>query len=71
MQDGDLHTDWERLLPLWRAKEPVIDKFVKMRFGIPLFFERSVIEITPVRVTLWADGDTGAAPQVFELDRVG
>jgi hypothetical protein len=71
VHDGDLHTDWERLLPLWRAKEPVIDKFVKMRFGIPLFFERSVIEIAPVRVTYWTAGDTAAAPQVFELAGAG
>ena len=67
VHDGDLHTDWERVLPLWRAKEPVIDKFVKMRFGIPLFFERSVIEIAPTRVLYWADGRTDAAPIVTEL----
>jgi general stress protein 26 len=65
--DGDLHTDWERLLPLWRAKEPVIDKFVKMRFGIPLFFERSVIEIAPARVLYWKGGRTDAPPVVTEL----
>lgn len=67
VRDGDLHTDWEELLPLWRAKEPVIDKFVKMRFGIPLFFERSVIEIEPTRVFFWEGGRTDAAPQIFEL----
>jgi hypothetical protein len=67
VHDGDLHSDWERLLPLWRAKEPVIDKFVKMRFGIPLFFERSVIEIVPVRVMLWDAGRTDVAPQVIEM----
>jgi general stress protein 26 len=71
IHDGDLHTDWERLLPLWRAKEPVIDKFVKMRFGIPLFFERSVIEIAPTRVTYWADGRTDQLPRVFELAGAG
>ena len=65
--DGDLHTDWERLLPLWRAKEPVIDRFMKMRFGIPLFFERSVIEIVPTRVTWWEDGRTDSPPQIAEL----
>jgi general stress protein 26 len=69
--DGDLHTDWERLLPLWRAKEPVIDKFVKMRFGIPLFFERSVIEIAPTRVFYWEAGATDRAPVVTELHGVG
>ena len=67
VHDGDLHTDWERLLPLWRAKEPVIDKFVKMRFGIPLFFERSVIEIAPTRVFYWADARTDRAPEVLEM----
>ncbi len=65
--DGDLHTDWERLLPLWRAKEPVIDKFVKMRFGIPLFFERSVIEIAPTKVLYWEGGATEKPPVVTEL----
>ncbi len=70
VHDGDLHTDWERVLPMWRAKEPVIDKFVRLRFGIPLFFERAVIEITPVRVALWEGGRTDAAPQVFELEGV-
>jgi hypothetical protein len=34
--EDDLHAGWETLLPRWRAKEPVIDGFVKKRFGIPL-----------------------------------
>lgn len=67
VHDGDLHSDWERLLPLWRAKEPVIDKFVKMRFGIPLFFERSVIEIAPTRVLYWESGRADQAPEVLSL----
>src|SRR3954468_6790014 len=66
--EDDLHAGWEQLLPLWRAKEPVIDSFVKKRFGIPLFFERSIIEIAPVRVEYWPGGDTSAPPQVFELE---
>jgi hypothetical protein len=65
--EDDLHSGWETLLPLWRAKEPVIDSFVKKRFGIPLFFERSIIRITPRRVLLWEGGDTSAPPTVFEL----
>jgi hypothetical protein len=65
--EDDLHSGWETLLPLWRAKEPVIDSFVKKRFGIPLFFERSIIRITPRRVLLWEGGDTSVAPAVFEL----
>ena len=60
----DPHTSWERLLPLWRAKEPVIDMFVKKRFGIPLFFERHTIEVEPTKVLLWRGGDTSAAPEV-------
>jgi hypothetical protein len=62
----DPHSSWERLLPLWRAKEPAIDKLVKQRFGLPLFFERVVIEISPVRVLYWPGGDTARAPQVLQ-----
>lgn len=69
--EDDLHAGWETLLPLWRAKEPVIDSFLKKRFGIPLFFERSIIEIAPRRVFYWPEGDTTRAPQVFELARAG
>ncbi|MGH9026762.1 MAG: pyridoxamine 5'-phosphate oxidase family protein [Acidimicrobiia bacterium] len=69
--DDDLHSGWERLLPLWRAKEPAIDWFFKRRFGVPLFFERSVIEITPRRVLYWEGGRTEMPPHVFELAGVG
>jgi general stress protein 26 len=64
--DGDPHTDWERVLPLWSAKEPVILQFLKARVAFPLFFERSVIEVEPRRALYWADGDTGQPPQVLE-----
>ena len=66
--EDDLHSGWERLLPLWTAKEPVISKLVKMRFAMPLFWERSIIEITPRRVLWWAEAKTDQAPQVFELE---
>ncbi len=56
--DGDPHTDWEALLPLWSAKEPVILEFLKARVAFPLFFERSVIEVVPRRALYWPDGDT-------------
>lgn len=62
--DGDPHTDWERVLPLWAAKEPVILKLLKSRVAFPLFFERSVIEFVPRRVFYWPDGDTSRAPRV-------
>ena len=68
--DEDLHSGWEQVLPLWRAKEPVIDSFLKKRFAIPLFFERSIIEITPRRALWWDDGRTDAAPHVVELTAV-
>jgi len=62
--DGDPHTDWERVLPLWEAKEPVIRQFLKARVAFPLFFERAVIEVTPQRAYLWPDGDTSSAPLI-------
>jgi hypothetical protein len=62
--DGDPHTDWEQVLPLWSAKEPVILQFLKARVAFPLFFERSVIEVVPRRAYYWRDGDTSIAPIV-------
>lgn len=57
--EDDPHRDWERLiLDLWRAKEPSIDDFLKVRVALPLFFERAVIEITPERCRYWAEGHT-------------
>jgi general stress protein 26 len=66
--DGDPHTDWEAVLPLWSAKEPVILELLKARVAFPLFFERSVIEVTPRRALYWPDGDTNLQPQVIERD---
>jgi general stress protein 26 len=60
--EDDPHVTWERVLPLWRAKEPVIDRFLKMRFALPLFFERAIIEVTPTRSLFWPDGDATTAP---------
>ena len=62
--DGDPHTEWERVLPLWQEKEPAILAFLKARVAFPLFFERAVIEVEPTRVFYWPDGDTRTAPQV-------
>lgn len=63
--DGDPHTDWERYLPLWSAKEPVILQFLKARVAFPLFFERSVIEVAPRRALCWPDGDTSRPPEIY------
>jgi len=67
VDDSDLHTGWERVLPLWRKKEPVIDAFLGKRVALPLFFERAVIEVRPRRAFFWEDGRTDRPPQVFEL----
>lgn len=63
--DDDVHDGWTRVLPLWRAKEPVIDWFMTQRVALPLFFERAVIEIVPRRVLYWPEGRTDVAPETF------
>jgi hypothetical protein len=63
----DPHGGWERLLPIWSAKEPAIVAFLKERVALPLFFERALIEIVPRRVLYWPDGDAATAPQIVEL----
>ena len=68
VDDADLHAGWERVLPIWRKKEPAIDFFLGKRVALPLFFERAVIDIVPRRAYLWEDGDTSRPPQVFELE---
>ncbi len=68
VDDSDLHSGWEeRVLPLWRKKEPAIDMFLGKRVALPLFFERAIIEVRPRRAFLWEDGRTDRAPQVFEV----
>src|SRR5215217_2705433 len=62
--EEDPHGGWERLLPIWEKKEPSIVLFLKARVALPLFFERSLIEITPRRVLYWSDGDTASPPDV-------
>jgi hypothetical protein len=62
--EEDPHGGWERLLPIWERKEPSIAYFLKQRVALPLFFERSLIEITPRRALYWADGSAATAPTV-------
>ena len=66
--EDDLHSGWERILPLWTNKEPIIKDLVKKRFAMPLFWERAMIEIVPRRVYLWPGGRTDREPQVFEFE---
>jgi general stress protein 26 len=65
--EEDPHGGWERLLPIWEAKEPSIVYFLKARVALPLFFERALIEITPRRVLYWADGDAATAPAITTI----
>jgi general stress protein 26 len=67
--EEDPHGGWERLLPVWEAKEPAIVAFLKARVALPLFFERSLIEITPRRVLYWSDGRADQAPIVTLVGR--
>lgn len=67
VDDADVHHGWERLLPLWKAKEPAIEAFLAQRFALPLFWERAIIEVTPRRAFFWRDGRTDAAPERFEV----
>jgi general stress protein 26 len=66
--EDDPHGGWERLLPIWEAKEPSIVYFLKARVALPLFFERALIEITPRRVLYWSDGVAATAPVVTVID---
>jgi general stress protein 26 len=63
----DPHGGWERLLPIWEAKEPSIVSFLKARVALPLFFERALIEIEPRRVLYWQDGSAAAAPAITDM----
>ena len=60
--EDDPHGGWERLLPIWERKEPSIVYFLKARVALPLFFERSLIEITPRRALYWPAGNATTAP---------
>jgi general stress protein 26 len=60
--EEDPHGGWERLLPIWEKKEPSIVYFLTQRVALPLFFERSLIEITPRRALYWASGDPAEVP---------
>jgi hypothetical protein len=70
VDDSDLHSGWEeRVLPLWRKKEPLIDVFLGKRVALPLFFERAIIELRPRRVFVWDDGGTDRPPRIFDVAR--
>ena len=64
--EDDLHSGWEgHVGDLWIAKEPIVKDLIKKRFAMPLFWERSIIEITPKRGLIWSGGDTRQTPLEF------
>jgi general stress protein 26 len=71
IHEEDPHTTWERILPLWIAKEPIVKMFYEKRVALPLFWERALIEVVPRRVLLWEGGDTTRPPTVYEVEEVG
>lgn len=68
--EDDPHTTWQRILPLWIEKEPIVKEFYAKRVALPLFWERALIEVTPRRVLLWPEGRTDRSPSVHELTGV-
>jgi general stress protein 26 len=68
--EDDPHTTWQRILPLWIEKEPIVKEFFAKRVALPLFWERALIEITPKRVLVWPDGKTNRPPSVYETTGV-
>jgi general stress protein 26 len=67
--EEDPHGGWERLLPIWEKKEPSIVYFLTQRVALPLFFERSLIEITPRRAFYWAQGGAASVPEITVVGR--
>ncbi|MFQ5950882.1 MAG: hypothetical protein ACE5KH_02220, partial [Candidatus Geothermarchaeales archaeon] len=55
----------ERLLPLWRKKEPYIDQFVSQRYALPLFWDRAIIEIEPTMIYFWPNGRMDERPEIY------
>lgn len=70
LHEGDIHEDWQRILPLWTKKEPIVEMFYAKRVALPLFWERVIIEVTPRRALLWEDGRTDVPPRIYEASRV-
>ena len=68
--EDDPHVTWERIIPLWVAKEPGVEAFLNARYALPLFFERSLIEVTPRRVAWWPDGDVSRPPAIARAREV-
>lgn len=68
--EDDPHTTWQRIMPLWIEKEPIVKEFYAKRVALPLFWERALIEIIPRRVLVWPRGDMSQPPSVHETSGV-
>jgi nitroimidazol reductase NimA-like FMN-containing flavoprotein (pyridoxamine 5'-phosphate oxidase superfamily) len=65
IDDSDIHYKWMKLLHLWKAKKPYIINYIKQRFALPLFWERVIVEIEPLKIYAWK-GDINKPPVIFE-----
>lgn len=68
--EDDPHNTWKRIMPLWQAKEPIIEMFYSKRVALPLFWQRVLIEMTPRRVFVWEGGRTDSTPTIYETAAV-
>ena len=64
--EDDPNSTWKQIMPLWQAKEPIIEMFYSKRVALPLFWQRALIEMTPRKVFVWENGLTDATPTIYE-----
>ncbi len=64
-EDTDLDHGWERYLPYWRKKEPIIDAFLADREKFGWFWKRIVVQVEPKKISAWKNGDMSRPPEVF------
>ena len=64
-EDADLDHGWERYLPYWRKKEPIIDTLLADREKFGWFWKRIVIQVEPKKILAWKNGDMSHPPEVF------
>jgi general stress protein 26 len=66
--DSDIHEKWMKYLDLWKRKEPYIGKLLKQRFALPLFWERVIIEVKPIKIYAWRNGAINEEPIVIDAE---
>lgn len=66
IDDSDVSNKWTEYLRIWKRKEPYIEALFKQRFALPLFWERIIIRVTPVKIYYWLKGDVSVAPSCIE-----